>query len=113
GLTNGKAPAGYTGANAESESDNPDDAAVLQGAQPTSCIPMRRNNDFFSVNLRMDYGLGNGMTLTSLSQYLHFHRFAGVDGAGVPEQDYQSLQVGKIESVYQEVRLAGDWWSKG
>ena len=74
---------------------------------------MRRDNDFFAVNLRMDYGLGNGMTLTSLSQYLHFHRLAGVDGAGLPEQDYQSLQVGKIESVYQEVRLAGDWWSKG
>ena len=74
---------------------------------------MRRNNDFYSVNLRMDYELGNGMTVTSLTQYLHFHRFAGVDGAGVPEQDYQSLQVGKIESVYQEARLAGDWWGKG
>ena len=107
------APPGYTGANAESESNGAADAAVLQGAQPTSCIPMRRDNDFFAVNLRMDYGLGNGMTLTSLSQYLHFHRLAGVDGAGLPEQDYQSLQVGKIESVYQEVRLAGDWWSKG
>lgn len=115
GVTPGsnKAPAGYTGANAESESNNPADAAVLQGAQPTSCIPMRRNNDFWSVNLRMDYGLGNGMTVTSLSQYLHFTRDAGVDGAGVPEQDYQSLQIGKIESVYQELRLAGDWFGKG
>jgi iron complex outermembrane recepter protein len=109
------APPGYTGANAESESNGTagHTAAVLQGAQPTSCIPMRRNNDFFSVNLRMDYELGNGMTATSLTQYLHFHRFAGVDGAGVPEQDYQSLQVGKIESIYQEGRLAGDWWGKG
>jgi outer membrane receptor protein involved in Fe transport len=113
GLTNGMAPAGYTGANAESESNGANDAAVLQGAQPTSCIPMRRDNDFYSVNLRMDYALGNGMTVTSLSQYLHFHRYAGVDGAGVPEQDYQSLQVGKIESVYQELRLSGDFWSKG
>jgi outer membrane receptor protein involved in Fe transport len=107
------APPGYAKPNAESESNGAADAAVLQGAQPTSCIPMRRNNDFFSVNLRMDYGLGNGMTVTSLTQYLHFHRYAGVDGAGLPEQDYQSLQVGKIESVYQELRLAGDWWGKG
>jgi iron complex outermembrane receptor protein len=107
------APAGYTGANAESESNAGTGAAVLEGAQPTSCIPMRRSNDFFSVNLRMDYELGNGMTATSLTQYLNFHRFAGVDGAGVPEQDYQSLQVGKIESIYQEGRLAGDWWGKG
>jgi iron complex outermembrane recepter protein len=109
------APAGYTGANAESETNGTagHTAAVLQGAQPTNCIPMRRNNDFFSVNLRMDYELPNGMTATSLTQYLNFHRRAGVDGAGVPEQDYQSLQIGKIESIYQEGRLAGDWWGKG
>ncbi|HZZ89923.1 MAG TPA: TonB-dependent receptor, partial [Caulobacteraceae bacterium] len=50
---------------------------------------------------------------TSLTQYLKFHRYAGVDGAGLPEQDYQSLQVGNIESIYQEGRLAGDWWGKG
>jgi outer membrane receptor protein involved in Fe transport len=108
-----QAPPGYAGPNAESESNGAADAAVLQGAQPTHCVPMRRNNDFFSVNLRMDYALGNGMTATSLTQYLQFHRFAGVDGAGVPEQDYQSLQIGKIESIYQEGRLAGDWWGKG
>jgi outer membrane receptor protein involved in Fe transport len=102
-----QAPAGYTGANAESESNAASGAAVLEGAQPTSCIPMRRNNDFVSVNLRMDYDVGNGMTATSLTQYLHFHRYAGVDGAGLPEQDYQSLQVGNIESIYQEGRLAG------
>jgi outer membrane receptor protein involved in Fe transport len=108
-----QAPPGYTGANAESESNGAADAAVLQGAQPTSCIPQRRNNDFWSVNLRMDYELPHHMMVTSLTQYLHFNRYAGVDGAGVPEQDYQSLQVGMIESVYQEVRLAGDWWGKG
>jgi len=107
------APPGYAGANAESESNGAADAAVLQGAQPLSCIPMRRGNDFYSVNLRMDYELPHHMTATSLTQYLHFHRYAGVDGAGVPEQDYQSLQVGKIESVYQELRLAGDWAGKG
>ena len=107
------APAGYTGGNAESESNAGSGAAVLEGAQPTDCIPMRRSNDFFSVNLRMDYELGNGMTATSLTQYLNFHRYAGVDGAGVPEQDYQSLQVGNIESIYQEGRLSGDWWGKG
>lgn len=112
GLSNGLAPPGYQGLNAESESNGPN-ATVLLGGQPTNCVPMRRDNNFYSVNLRMDYALGNGMTLTSLSQYLRFRRHAGVDGAGVPEQDYQSLQIGKIESVYQEVRLAGDWWGKG
>jgi outer membrane receptor protein involved in Fe transport len=58
----------------------------------------------------MDYDLGNGMTLTSLSEYLRFHRYAAVDGAGVPELDYQSLQRGEIETAYQEVRLSGKFW---
>jgi len=109
GLTTGPAPAGYTGKNVESES-NDNSSAVVNGAQPTDCVPMRRDNKFYSVSLRMDYDFGNGVTLTSLSEYLHFHRFAGVDGAGVPELDYQSLQRGEIETAYQELRLAGKFW---
>jgi outer membrane receptor protein involved in Fe transport len=120
GLTQGLAPAGYTGSavhgnNAESESNgtNGSTAAVLQGAQPTHCVPMRRANNFFNVSLRMDYDVGNNMTVTSLTSFERFNRHAGVDGAGVPEQDYQSLQVGKITSVYQELRLSGKFWGKG
>jgi iron complex outermembrane receptor protein len=117
GVTNGLAPPGYTGSpvhgnNSESQSNGPN-AAVLLGAQPTNCIPMRRANNFFNVSLRMDYDLGNNMTVTSLTSFLRFNRRAGVDGAGVPEQDYQSLQVGKITSVYQELRLSGKFWGKG
>ena len=36
-----------------------------------------------------------------------------VDGSGMPIQDYQSYQRGKITSVYQELRLAGKWAGKG
>jgi outer membrane receptor protein involved in Fe transport len=114
GVTNGLAPPGYTGSpvhgnNAESQSNGPN-AAVLLGAQPTDCIPMRRSNNFFSGALRMDYQLGHDMTVTSLTDFERFNRRAGVDGAGVPEQDYQSLQVGKITTIYQELRLSGKWW---
>ena len=109
GFQTGRAPPGYTGKNVESES-NDNSSVVVNGGQPTDCIPMRRDNKFYSVNLRMDYELGNGMTLTSLTEYLHFDRYAGVDGAGVPEQDYQSLQRGKIETAYQELRLSGKFW---
>ena len=117
GVTNGLAPAGYTGSpvhgnNAESQSNGPN-AAVLLGAPPTNCIPMRRSNNFWNASLRMDYDLGNNMTVTSLTSFERFNRRAGVDGAGVPEQDYQSLQVGKITSVYQELRLSGKFWGKG
>jgi outer membrane receptor protein involved in Fe transport len=119
GQTNGIAPAGYTGSpvhgnNSESQSNGVGStAAVLQGAGPTDCMPMRRQNNFFNISLRMDYDLGNDMTVTSLTSFERFNRRSGVDGAGVPEQDYQSLQVGKITSIYQELRLSGKFWGKG
>jgi outer membrane receptor protein involved in Fe transport len=97
------------GLNAESQGFG-SSAAVLRGAPPTDCVPMRRNNDFYDISLRMDYDLAWGMTVTTLTSWNRFNRHAAVDGAGVPMQDYQSLQIGKIEDIYQEVRLSGKFW---
>jgi iron complex outermembrane receptor protein len=83
------------------------------GGVPTSCIPPRRNDTFYSGTLRMDYDLGHDMVVTSLTEYEKFNRYDGVDGAGVPFNTYQSLQSGKITSVYQELRISGKWWGKG
>jgi len=116
-VASGLAPAGFhdgdlgPNVHAESESNNAAGASVLQGAHPTHCIPMRRNNDFFDISLRMDYDLPMGMTATSLTSFDRFNRSAGIDGAGVPEQDYQSWQVGKIEDIYQELRVSGKFWN--
>ena len=115
-VASGLAPAGFhqgdLGPNvrAESQSNNPAGASVLQGAHPTHCIPMRRNNDFYDFSLRMDYDLPMGLTATSLTSFDRFNRNAGIDGAGVPEQDYQSWQVGKITDIYQELRVSGKFW---
>jgi iron complex outermembrane receptor protein len=88
-------------------------SVVQQGGQPTHCVPIRNNNTYYSGSLRMDYDLGHDMTLTSLTEYQKFNRAAGIDGSGMAIQDYQSYQRGKIESAYQELRLAGKWWGKG
>jgi iron complex outermembrane receptor protein len=115
-VASGLAPAGFhygdLGPNvrAESESNDPAHASVLQGAHPTHCQPMRRNNDFYDISLRMDYDLPMGMTATSLTSWDRFNRNAKIDGAGVAEQDYQSWQVGKIEDIYQELRVSGKFW---
>jgi outer membrane receptor protein involved in Fe transport len=79
------------------------------GGIPTSCVPPRRNNTYMSYNLRMDYDLGNNMVVTSLTDFQKFNRDDAVDGAGVPYNTYQSLQKGKITSIYQELRIAGKW----
>jgi iron complex outermembrane receptor protein len=86
-------------------------SVVQAGGQPTHCVPARKNNTYYSASLRLDYDLGHDITLTSLTEYQKFNRTAGIDGAGMNIQDYQSYQRGKIESAYQEVRLSGKWWS--
>jgi iron complex outermembrane receptor protein len=102
----GIAPSGYTG---PAESEGPG-SVVQVGGQPTHCVPPRRNNTYYNGTLRMDYDLPSDMTLTSLTTYQKFNREAGIDGSGLPIQDYQSMQYGKIMSVFQEVRLSGKWW---
>jgi iron complex outermembrane receptor protein len=107
GPTTGIVPTGLHPVNSESEGAG---SAAQTGGIPTTCIPPRRNNTYVSGTLRMDYDLGHDMVVTSLTEYQKFNRYDAVDGAGVPYNSYQSLQSGKIGSVYQELRLSGKWW---
>jgi outer membrane receptor protein involved in Fe transport len=88
-------------------------STVQAGGQPTHCTAPRNNNTYYSGSLRMDYDVGSDVVLTSLTEYQKFNRSAGIDGSGMPIQDYQSYQRGKITSVYQELRVSGKWWGKG
>jgi iron complex outermembrane receptor protein len=88
-------------------------STVQAGGQPTHCIAPRKNNTYYSGTLRMDYSLTDDITLTSLTEYQKFNRRAGIDGSGMPIQDYQSDQHGNIMSVFQELRLAGKFNGKG
>jgi outer membrane receptor protein involved in Fe transport len=110
GPTTGIVPAGLHPLNSESEGAG---SAAQNGGIPTSCVPPRRHQTYFSGTLRMDYDLGNNLVATSLTEFQKFNRDDAVDGAGVPYNTYQSIQKGKITSVYQEVRVAGKWFDKG
>jgi iron complex outermembrane recepter protein len=79
----------------------------------TSCTNYHKNNIFYSADLRMDYDLPDGMTLTSITSYEMFTRFQPIDGSGMIYQDYQSIQRGIIDTVYQELRLAGKFYGRG
>jgi outer membrane receptor protein involved in Fe transport len=102
----------YLTANGTPESEGVG-SAVQAGGQPTSCMPLRRNNTYYDGTLRMDYDLGHDMTVTSLTEYQKFNRLAGIDASGMPYQDYQAVQSGKIMSINQELRLAGKFDGKG
>jgi iron complex outermembrane recepter protein len=94
------------------ESEGPG-SVVWGGGQPTNCVPPRNDNTYYSGNLRLDYDLGNDVVLTSLTEYQKFNRASGVDGSGMPIQDFQSYQRGNINSTFQELRIAGKWAGKG
>ena len=98
--------------NAPPESMGPG-SVVQAGGQPTSCEPAKKDNTYFSAALRMDYDLGAGMTVTSLTSIQRFSRHQAIDGAGIPIQDYQSIQHGKITSFFQELRAAGNFGGRG
>ncbi len=110
GPTTGIVPAGLHPLNSESQGAG---SLAQTGGIPTTCVPPRRDNTYVSSTLRMDYDLGNNTIVTSLTEFQKFNRNDAVDGAGVPYNSYQSLQKGKITSVYQEVRIAGKWFDKG
>lgn len=88
-------------------------SVVQAGGQPTSCIPIRRDNNYYSASLRMDYDLSPDIVLTSLTEYQHFDRRSALDNGGLPVQTYQTVQGGKISSFYQELRFAGNFAGKG
>jgi iron complex outermembrane receptor protein len=98
--------------NAPPESMGPG-SVVQAGGQPTSCEPARKDNSYVGGTLRMDYDVGRGMTVTSLTAQQLFNRHQAIDGAGMMIQDYQSIQNGKILSFFQELRLSGNFGGKG
>lgn len=67
----------------------------------------RRNNNFVQANLRGDYELPGGFTLTSLTSYSHYKEFQNVDTDGTTLSGLQQLTVGSISSWYEEARVSG------
>lgn len=67
----------------------------------------RINDSFWQTSLRVDAELGGYLVLTSISSYQNLDRYAFVDADGTPVQNFAALNVGKVESFSQELRLAG------
>lgn len=67
------------------------------------------DNSMFQASLRTDLDVGDFGTLTSLTGYSKFKQRQGNDTDGLPLNALDvPLTLGKIESFYQEVRLAND-----
>lgn len=73
----------------------------------------RRDDKFYQANLRLDFSLSDSLTLTSLTSYNQFKTDSLTDTDGMTLISGDNLSTGKIESVSQELRLAGDLPANG
>ena len=73
----------------------------------------RANNRQFQASLRADLELGSGITLTSITSYIHYKRDENVEFGGVALEDEElTKDFAKVDSFFQEFRLANDPASK-
>ncbi|HEY2661243.1 MAG TPA: TonB-dependent receptor [Caulobacteraceae bacterium] len=72
-----------------------------------------KHNDFFQSNLRLDYQLPYGLTLTSITSYSRYmeHQLQDIDGTTL--SNLNQLTLGKITSTSQELRIAGEIGQNG
>lgn len=80
----------------------------------TTCQRAKNDSSMWRGALRMDYHFDSGITLTSLTEYANFTRHgSAIEGDGTIYQDYESVQRGYIHTIYQELRVSGNWFGAG
>ena len=69
--------------------------------------PLRENNDFVALKLRIDQDLTDDIKLVSLTSYNHFKRNALSDWSGAPFEVLIQNTVGDIKSFAEDLHLEG------
>ena len=69
--------------------------------------PLRENNDFVGLKLRIDQDLTDQIKLVSLTSYNHFKRNALSDWSGAPFEVLIQNTVGDIKSFAEDLHLEG------
>ena len=70
--------------------------------------PLRENNDFKAVKLRIGYDIGEHMRLVSLTNYNTLTRDATFDWSGAPYEILVQKAAGRIRSIAEELHLEGE-----
>ncbi|MGI9327626.1 MAG: TonB-dependent receptor [Pseudomonadales bacterium] len=98
---------GGTPANVTGNTDIEGNPENLNNRILDDCVEAAKDNDYWSVSLRMDWDVSENLTFTSLTNASEFDRFQGLEADGMIYQDYENLQRGDIEVFFQELRLSG------
>ena len=76
---------------------------------PTGCIAPKKNTEYYTGSLRVDYDVAETATITSLTSYQKFDRHEPLDLDGTTFRNYESVQQGALETFYQELRVSGEF----
>ncbi|WP_347269971.1 TonB-dependent receptor [Rhizorhabdus histidinilytica] len=68
---------------------------------------LRNDNSLWQTSLRLGYDLSSDISLTSITSYADYSRYAPIDQDGSTLNIIDSLDVGGIKSFFQELRLSG------
>lgn len=68
---------------------------------------LKHDDSFFQTSLRADYKLTDDISLTSVSAYSHYVEHMGIDRDGTTLKNAGVNDNGRVDSYYQELRLAG------
>lgn len=68
---------------------------------------LKRDDSMLQGSLRADYELTDALTLTSLSSLIRYRSVAGMDVDGMVIRNLDTESSGEIDSVFQELRIAG------
>ncbi|PLW81200.1 hypothetical protein CWI75_16310 [Kineobactrum sediminis] len=74
---------------------------------PEGCVSLAADNDYMHSNIRLEVDLSPTILLTSLTSYQKFDRFQPVESDGTTFRNYESVQMGEIDTYYQEIRISG------
>jgi iron complex outermembrane recepter protein len=67
------------------------------------------NNTFYQASGRIDYALVPDVKWTSITAYSHYNRDQPIDTDGTDLQIFDGLETGHVGTVFQELRLSGDF----
>lgn len=95
------------------QTDPHGEALNLVNRRYDRCEDAQKDNDYWSVSLRMDINLTDDIVLTSLTSVSDFERDQRLESDGTIYQDYESYQTGYIEDMFQELRLSGSFSGNG
>ncbi|MGB7372372.1 TonB-dependent receptor [Erythrobacter sp.] len=76
--------------------------------EPSGCVPLRKDTEYYTISLRGDVDVSDSVTITSLTSYQDFDRFEPLELDGTTFRNYESIQQGYLKTFYQELRLTGE-----